>query len=143
MSGFRLENDHMTTTTAMSRGDAEWVSEAIALAAGFASVNNVPHLCVELPDGHNTISVRTSDGKRITFAFIVTSWPPGGPADCVDIVYHDSGSTRSSPNGGALPTFDVIIDAGARHACHTSNRTTSPDPAMVAVLMQPVRRGAV
>jgi hypothetical protein len=139
MTGLRLENDHMTTTTSMSQVNAEWGSEVIALAAGFASFNNVPHLCVQLPDGHQTISVRTSDGKRITFAFLATA-AAGGAADWVDIVYHDSGSTRPSPNGAAAPTFDVIIDAGARHACHTSNRTTSPDPAMVTVLMQPLRR---
>jgi hypothetical protein len=139
MTGLRLENDHMTITTSTSRGDAEWGSEVTALAAGFASFSNVPHLCVQLPDGHHTISVRTSDGKRITFAFVAMA-AAGGAADWVDIVYHDSGSARRSPDGAALPTFDVIIDAGARHACHTSARATSPDPAMVTVLMQPLRR---
>jgi hypothetical protein len=129
----------MTTTISLSQ--REWGSEVTALAAGFASFNDVPHLCVQLPDGRHTISVRTSDGKRITFAFLATA-VAGGAADCVDIVYHDSGSSRPGSNGATVPTFDVIIDAGARHACHTSARTTSPDPAMVTVLMQPLRRVA-
>jgi hypothetical protein len=141
VTGFRLENDHMTTAISLSQRDAEWGSEVTALAAGFASFNDVPHLCVQLPDGRHTISVRTSDGRRITFAFLPMA-AAGGAADCVDIVYHDSGSSCASANGATVPTFDVIIDAGARHACHTSNRTTSPDPAMVTVLMQPLRRVA-
>lgn len=59
-----------------------------AEANGFAQFNNGPHLCVEVPDGPFTISAKTSEGKKITFAFC--PYEEGGPAQCVDVQHHTS-----------------------------------------------------
>lgn len=82
-----------------------------AEAAGFAAFNGNPHLCVELPDGGFTITVKTTEGKRITFAF--QPYETGGPPQCVDVCYHDDGATVM--NGGeALPVFDAIHFAAGK-----------------------------
>ena len=52
---------------------------------GFAKFNSGDHLCVEMPQGHNTISVKTADGKLLTFAFLPDE---DGKTHCVDIMHH-------------------------------------------------------
>ena len=63
-----------------------------AKANGFATMNNGDHLCVELPEGHCTISALTPTGEKITFAFIPRAAPtknlPGH--QCVEITNHTS-----------------------------------------------------
>lgn len=66
----------------------EQVSREQAQQDGFAIFNRGPHLEVEVPNGHFTITARTSEGKRVTFAFC--PYQENGPAQCVDILYHDS-----------------------------------------------------
>ena len=63
-------------------------------AAGFAKFNDGQHLCVEVPDGRSTISVKLSDGRQITFAFC--PYEKDGRPQCIDI--HDNG-------GKPLPNF--------------------------------------
>ena len=53
---------------------------------GFASFNGGPHLLVNVPNGSFTITAKTSDGHKITFAFV--PYTPDGPAQCVDIQHH-------------------------------------------------------
>lgn len=52
----------------------------------FAKFNGGEHLMVVVPDGHSTITVRTSEGKQITFAF----YPRGEnlPPQGIDIQHH-------------------------------------------------------
>lgn len=52
----------------------------------FAKFNNGQHLCVELPDESCTISVKTPDGEKITFAFCKRHNAEGH--QCVDIQHH-------------------------------------------------------
>ena len=72
--------------------------------AEFETFNHCDHLAVNVPDGGFTITCRTSQGKRVTLHF--GHYGDGVPK-CVDIVYHDNGTTRD--NGGRiLPTFDAL-----------------------------------
>jgi hypothetical protein len=80
-------------------------TDKAALAAGYARFNGNPHLAVDVPDGGFTITAKTSEGKRITFAF--QPYKNGGPPQCVDIAYHDNG-TSDSFCGNDLPTFDIL-----------------------------------
>lgn len=63
-------------------------TEKAAEAAGYASFNAVPHLAIEVPDGNSTLTVRTSEGKLVTFAFL--SYTTGGPPQCVDLFNHSA-----------------------------------------------------
>jgi hypothetical protein len=58
-----------------------------------------------VPDGGFTITAKTTEGKRITFAF--QPYKNGGPPQCVDIQYHD-GEQGVTRNGDPWPVFDVI-----------------------------------
>lgn len=75
---------------------------------GFATYNNCPHLCVDVPNGEFTISCRTQEGKQITFAFL--AYRPLGPAQCVDIQRHNTpltvGDIGLSNKAGVIPAHD-------------------------------------
>jgi hypothetical protein len=66
----------------------EYRTHAGAMAHGFAAFNGGPHLCVDVPDDSFTVSCRTSEGRRITFAFL--PYKENGAPQAVDIQYHDS-----------------------------------------------------
>ena len=66
----------------------EWNTAAGAAKRGYGKFNNCPHLCIDVPDGMQTITCRTSDGEQVTFCFI--PYRKGGPADCIDIYQHTS-----------------------------------------------------
>ena len=57
-----------------------------AIADGFACFNSGDHYCIDLPNAPVTISVRTPDGKLVTFAFVRR--PSDIGHQCVDIVHH-------------------------------------------------------
>jgi len=63
-------------------------SYADARTHGFAEFNGGAHLCVDVPNDSFTVSCRTSEGRRITFAFL--PYRKGGAPQAVDIQYHDS-----------------------------------------------------
>lgn len=46
------------------------MSQAEAVALGFAGFNDVPHKPIDVPDGEYTITARPSDGRRVTFCFL-------------------------------------------------------------------------
>lgn len=80
-----------------------------AQEAGFATFNNQPHLCIDIPDGSHTITVRTSEGKKVTFAF--QSYTEGGAPQCVDIV-RENMRTFDWENGqrkAALPSMITVL----------------------------------
>lgn len=63
---------------------------------GFAKYNGGPHTAIELPEGIHTITVKTGDGKLVTFGFYAR--PGGVPGhQCVDVVNHSMPKT----SGGA------------------------------------------
>ena len=62
-----------------------------ATREGFGSFNTGQHICIDLPEGETTISVRTSFGKKITFAFVQY----GESAGCVDIKQSDVEGQRA------------------------------------------------
>jgi len=80
------------------------VSREIATGNGFAAYNLCPHLCVEAPDTNFTISVRLSEGRRVTFAFtpIDDSYLP----EAVDIIYHGK---MSQILGQSWPLQDLLL----------------------------------
>ncbi len=80
---------------------------------GFAKFNGGPHLCVDVPDGHYTISVKTSEGRKITFAFC--PYEENGPAQCVDVQQHETG--KSVMNGDRECAVQKVI-------CFTPGRDT-------------------
>jgi hypothetical protein len=112
-----------------------------AEAAGYAQFNRNPHLCIDLPDGGFTITAKTSEGKRITFAF--QPYKNGGPPQCVDIQYHDNGTTREF-NGQTLATFDAILfgQTDARAVpIQLDTRQAKYKPGIVCVLMDKPKGG--
>jgi len=86
-----------------------------AAEANFAVFNPGNHLCVKLDEEkHQTISVITQFGKRITFAFMGWKNPQDGYVECVDIKHHHNGKTDKQGNPrqmvhveGAGPTYYV------------------------------------
>lgn len=79
-----------------------------AKAAGFATFNSCEHFCIALEEGWSTISVKTPDGKLVTFAFVPT--PDGKSHQCVDIAYHNRGTT--APGRPEIPTFGASLRNG-------------------------------
>jgi hypothetical protein len=90
------------------------VKPGTAKQIGFARFNNGDHLCVDVPDGHSTISARLSDGRQVTFAFC--PYEDGGVPKCVDI--RDTGRPLNDTMKTNQDQYqqDVIGFAGARNA---------------------------
>ena len=110
----------------MTMSDAE--------AIGFASFGDVPHKVMDLPDGAFTLSVRTSDGRRVTFGFQGETYD--GPARSVDIRFHDRGSTIPNADGGRSPSFDAFgITQGGRHIVDTRALTEEIKPSVLVLLL--------
>jgi hypothetical protein len=86
-----------------------------ALESGFATFNGGKHICVDLQDADQTISVRTPDGNLITFAFVPRP-DKGFPGhQCVDIQHHTPSTfTR---NGSR----DVPVQTAALYGCGPTN----------------------
>jgi hypothetical protein len=98
--------------------------------AGFAKFNGGPHLCVDVPDGHYTISVKTSEGRKITFAFC--PYKKDGPAQCVDIQQHDTG--KAAENGS--PVQKVICFTPGNNTFRSGWADEKPTT-LVTVLLKP------
>ena len=48
------------------------------------------HLLVEVPDGASSVSLLTSEGKRIRLCFL--PYEEGGPPQCMDVMRRDPGA---------------------------------------------------
>jgi hypothetical protein len=81
------------------------VSADEAKRMGFADYNNNDHLIVDVPDKNFTISARTSEGRKITFAFL--QYKDDSPPQCVDVMRHES-PLKIKWNNGTLDTQAVI-----------------------------------
>ena len=72
----------------------ETVTPDEAIAEGFARFNGGPHLTLDIPDGHFTISCKQSNGKRVTLSFVSYQNAEGikedpQPAGCLDVQASD------------------------------------------------------
>jgi hypothetical protein len=56
--------------TGFVSASAEYRTHAGAMAHGSTAFNSGTHLGVDVPDDSFTVSCRSSDGRRITFAFL-------------------------------------------------------------------------
>ena len=108
-----------------------------AVAEGYAEFNRNPTLTVDIPDGGFTISARTSEGKRVTFAF--QPYRHGGPPQCVDVAYHDNGTFRLDRPDDKIPTFNIVVFGqtahGRGHSDQLDTRKAEFKPGIVCVLM--------
>lgn len=104
----------------------------LAESRGFATFNEQPHLMVEAPPegGSFTVTVKTSDGKRVTFGF--QAYHAGGPQKCVDVLYHDSGKSKN--NGGSdLAAFDIFLASGG--STPYDSRKNPEQPVTLAIVL--------
>jgi hypothetical protein len=106
---------------------------------GFAVFNRGTHLCVDVPDGHYTVSCRLSNGKRVTFAFI--PYTESGPADCIDI-HHKTGAPISGDERieDNTPRQNVICFSGGRDAFRSDSAGSLP-VTLTCLLLSPVPGG--
>jgi hypothetical protein len=120
---------------AVCGGNPLVTSPAVATALGYAEFNTNPHLCVDVPDGYFTITARTSEGKRITFAFLASR--ENGPPQFVDVMFHDSGATRS--NGQQeIPVFDMLAFNGPSGFLLDTRTNGKPKPSIACILLDKV-----
>lgn len=96
---------------------------------GFAVFNGGRHLCVELETEPTTISVKTADGKLITFAF--TCRTSGLGHQCVDIVHH--GKTKND-SGSPLQSAAFLGQGPTNAVCKPDDES----PTTIVVLSIPV-----
>jgi hypothetical protein len=104
--------------------------------SSFARFNKCPHLCVEVPDGLSTISVRTSNGHMLTFAFC--PYEDGNPPRCVDIVSHANGTTAKNGDRD-VPTFPVAVRSGVTGGVLFSGSATATIPPTCVTIQIPDR----
>jgi len=87
-----------------------------ARGADFAEFNeDVPHVCVEIPNGWSTISARLPSGQCVTFAFV--PYEENGEPQCVDVKYH--GGEQFEPSRPDWHRQSVIVFAGGGTDYHT------------------------
>lgn len=97
---------------------------------GFAVFNRGTHLCVDVPNGHYTVSCRLSNGKRVTFSFV--PYEDGAPAACVDI-HHRSGDVW----GQDWERQNVICFSGGRDAFRADSKDANP-VSLTTLLLHPI-----
>ena len=99
---------------------------------GYARRDDNPHLCVDVPDGNSTITVRTSEGKQITFDFL--KYSAAGPPQCVDIVHHHDGD--HTMNGDLrCPHQDVrVFGLGVNLLNHSTGLKTERPATVTCVI---------
>jgi hypothetical protein len=102
-----------------------------AMAAGFAYFNGGDHLCVDVPDESFTVSCRTSEGRRITFAFL--PYRENGPPQAVDIQYHDS-PVLIEHSDTVLPAQSFIGFGPRRGDVRYSRHSTKPCTLLTVIL---------
>lgn len=76
-----------------------------AASIGFATLYQVPHLPIDVPDGGFTLTLKTSNARRVTLYF--GPLQTGGPPETLHIQYHDRGSNFDAGDGSPQPTFDI------------------------------------
>jgi hypothetical protein len=102
--------------------DLPVMTRADAIAAGFAGYNDVPHKPIDVPDGAFTITAKTSEGRRVTFCFLRSTY--GGPPRFIDIQFHDRGTTIPNADNGVSPTFNAFAITRGGSSSPTVDRST-------------------
>lgn len=94
---------------------SRFLSHDAAAKEGYATFNKVPHVCVDVPDHNVTITCRTSDGRRVTFAFL--QYQKDNPPQCVDIHYADGPKWKGS-DGREREANNILLfsDGGKQKA---------------------------
>ena len=114
--------------------DLPIMTHADAVSLGFAGFNNVPHKCIDVPDGAFTITARTSEGRRVTFCFMGKTYD--GPARFCDIAFHDRGTAIPNADNGVSPTFNAFaITRGGRHITDSRPLGEDEKPSILVLLM--------
>lgn len=101
-----------------------------AEADGYPVYNNGPHITIDVPDGHSTLSCVLSNGQQVTFAFC--SYSEEGVPKSIDIMAHKTG--HHVENGSAKVPTQRVMALG----CGPTNfRSTHEDesPTTMAVLL--------
>jgi hypothetical protein len=98
---------------------------------GYTTYNGGPHLCVDVPDGHFTISCKTSEGKVVTFAFC--PYQDDCPPQCVDVKHHTSG-VKVKNGDTMLAAQEVICFATGRERFRSSIKDEKPHTLTVILL---------
>tara|TARA_B100000519_G_scaffold203396_2_gene226238 strand:- start:9634 stop:10233 length:600 start_codon:yes stop_codon:yes gene_type:complete len=90
---------------------------------------------VQLVGGTETISVRTPNGRQITFAFLPYERGIGVEPQCVDIVYHHNGDTIGTGVDNQTPVqAPIVFGKGTTPYKYDSN--AAHKPSIVTVLME-------
>jgi hypothetical protein len=127
-----LEELDVLTARLRMKHAATWMSRDEARAEGFAQFNNGEHLVVNLPDGPRTISVRLSDGRQVTFAFI--PYVEGGIPRCIDIKDHQ-GNGSFVKNGEAQVTAQTLHVWTCGHPLYSAVQGTGAT--MITLMLDP------
>lgn len=107
-------------------------TEDEAKAEGYATFNHCTHECIDVKDGISTYSFRTSEGKRLTISFL--PYTNGGPPQCTDIAYHDSGVDVMTKSREPMPAMHTILWTGDRE--HDTRKTA---PVAFATILMDAR----
>lgn len=113
------------------------VSCDYAEITGFAKFNGGPHLCVDVPDGHFTITCRTSEGRQVTFAFC--PYKANGPAQCIDIQNHNTNAVRV--NGDTNCPIQKVIMFGVGNRRVDFSYTDNPPITLTTLILAPHEGG--
>lgn len=109
-----------------------WEPHKQAARNGFATFNDCPHMCIDVPDGMQTITCRTSDGEQVTFCFI--PYRTGRVADCIDIYQHTSKVPAIAPNiNEGATAMDVRVFSGGS----TLLRDDAPPVTLMSLILKP------
>ena len=65
------------------------LSRERAAAAGFATFNRCDHVCIDLPPGMTSVSLRSADGKLISMCLLPTG-KDEARAECLDIGFENA-----------------------------------------------------
>jgi hypothetical protein len=107
-----------------------FATEEEAQAAGYATFNHCTHYAIDVPDGISTVTLKTSEGKRLTIALL--PYNHGAAPQCADISYHDSGVEVMTKSREPSPGMHAILWTGERE--HDTRRDAKPF-AFLTVLM--------
>ena len=114
--------------------DLPVMTRADAIAAGFAGYNDVPHKPIDVPDGAFTITAKTSEGRRVTFCFLESTY--GGPPRFIDIQFHDRGTTIPNADNGVSPTFNAFaITRGGKFVADSRPLDEDIKPSILVLML--------
>jgi Fe-S-cluster-containing dehydrogenase component len=100
---------------------------------GFARFNKQPHLLVDVPNGNFTITCRTSNGKKITFAF--QAYEENGAPACVDVCHHTS--PKAVMNGDHRCPLQEVLCFSAGYNAFVSKLDDQKPVTLTTIMLEP------